>query len=220
MRVMIAVITVSMAALAAAPLQAQHTGHHAAAAERGEAQLPAGWHLRLDRPDQNPAEVSFAEMAPGWHVTTGPSTILWQDGATASGSYRVESEVHLFDPGQRREAFGIFVGGSALDADAQRYTYFVIRRTGEFTVKTRDGADAPTLIEWTAHDAIRPWQEGATTVANTLAIDVDRERVRFLVNDQQVAELPRADLALDGQVGLRVNHGLNLHVTRLDVQPR
>jgi hypothetical protein len=218
MRTSMATFAILIAAGTAAPLQAQHD-HHAPAGQRGEANLPAGWNLRLDRDNQNPAEVQFMEMAPGWHVTTGPSTILWNAGTTASGNYRVESEYRLFDPGQRREAFGIFVGGQDLEGEDQRYTYFLIRRTGEFIVKERRGAEAPTLIDWTEHDAIRPWQEGATSVPNTLAVEAGDDLVRFYVNDALVAELPRAELSLDGTVGLRVNHGLNVHVTRLDVRP-
>jgi hypothetical protein len=217
MRITLATIALSLTAAAfAAPLAAQHD--HGAAGARGEAKLPPGWHLRLDRENQNPADVSFAVMAPGWHVTTGPSTILWNPEMTASGPYVAETEIHLFDPGERREAYGLFVGGHDLDGDDQRYTYFLIRRTGEFIVKRRAGAEAPTLIAWTRHEAIRPWSADQTTVPNTLAIDVGAENVRFLVNGQQVAELPRGDLSLDGIVGLRVNHALNVHVSRLDVR--
>ena len=39
------------------------------------------------------------------------------------------------------------------------------------------------------------------------------------MNGAVVTSLPRADLSLDGVVGLRVNHGLNLHVTNLKVDP-
>jgi hypothetical protein len=202
---------------AATPLAAQHTGHGAPAGERGEAQLPAGWELRLDRDDQNPAEVQFMDMAPGWHVTTGPSTILYRPTNTARGSYRVEAEIHLFDPGERREGYGIFVGGRDLQGEAQAYTYLLIRRDGRFIVKTRRGADAPTEIAWTEHAAVRPWTGDGATVQNTLAIDVGAEQVRFLVNDQEVAALPRGTLPLDGVYGLRVNHAVNAHVTRLDV---
>jgi hypothetical protein len=203
--------------LAASPLAAQHAGHGAPAGERGAARLPAGWELRLDRDNQNPAEVEFMVMEPGWHVTTGPSTILYRPADSARGSYRVESEIHLFDPGERREGYGIFVGGRDLAGDGQAYTYFLIRRDGRFIVKTRSGAEAPTEIAWTEHAAVRPWTAGASTVANTLAIDVGAERVRFLVNGQEVAALPRGALPLDGVYGLRMNHGVNAHVTRLEV---
>jgi hypothetical protein len=208
-----AVLTV----IAAAPVAAQHAGHGAPATERGQARLPAGWELRLDRADQNAAEISFMDMAPGWHVTTGPSAIVYRPAQTASGRFRVESEIHLFDPGQRREGYGIFIGGRDLQGEAQAYTYFLIRRDGQFIVKTRRGAEAPTEIAWTEHTAIRPWADGAQSVANTLAIDVGAEHVRFLVNGEQVATLPRGTLPLDGIVGIRANHSVNAHVSRLDI---
>jgi hypothetical protein len=41
--------------------------------------------------------------------------------------------------------------------------------------------------------------------------------VDFMINGTKVASRPRADLAVDGVVGLRVNHNLNLHVSKLEV---
>lgn len=85
------------------------------AAQDGAA--PPGWQVRLDRTEQAaPDEVSFVEMAPGWHVTTGPAAILYDGGTRAAGDYRIESEIFLFDPGERNEGFGVFFGGTDLDA--------------------------------------------------------------------------------------------------------
>ena len=77
------------------------------------------------------------------------------------------------------------------------------------------------MRDWTEHPAIVSWEgrgEGATA-KNVLAIEVRGDEVAFFVNDQEVARVPRADVDTDGIVGLRVNHGLNLHVTSLDVTP-
>ena len=134
----------------------------------------------------------------------------------------MELDVFLFDPGSRREAFGIFFGGEGLDGPDQSYTYFLIRNGGQFILKAREGAQAPTLQGWTGHDAIRSFDEresGESSVLNELAVEADAETVRFYVNGAEVASLPRADLEVDGQVGVRVNHGLNLHIARLEVVP-
>ena len=75
---------------------------------------------------------------------------------------------------------------------------------------------------WTEHPAILGYEdreEGDVTVKNVLAAEVSGDEVRFLVNGREVARQPREGLPLDGVVGLRVNHRLNLHVTRLDVTP-
>jgi hypothetical protein len=184
------------------------------------AELPEGWQIRADRPGQDLSQVSFVDMPPGWHVTTGPAVILWNPATRASGDFRVEMEVFLFDPEGRREAFGVFVGGADLAGDGQRYTYFLVRDGGEFILKQREGGEAPTLVPWTAHEAIRGFAqraEGDSSVRNVLAVEADGDEVRFSVNGREVASLPREGLALDGVVGLRVNHRLNLHVSRLEV---
>jgi hypothetical protein len=182
---------------------------------------PAGW---LDRPDKAGAdmsEVTFVTMDPGWHITSGPAAIYYNPANAASGDFSVTSDIFLFDPEGRREAFGVFIGGGNLQEASQRYLYFLIRPTGEFLVKQRDGADTPTLVPWTAHDAIIPWsakEADAATVQNVLTVEAGAETVSFHVNGSEVASLPRAELQVDGVVGLRVNHAVNLHVSSLDVK--
>jgi len=153
-------------------------------------------------------------MPPGWHITTGPAIITWDPAWQASGNYRVELESFLF-PGERQEGHGLFLGGTDLEGPGQTYLYVLLRKNGELLVKRRAGTETPTLVPWTAHPAIVPQTEG--TAKNILAVDVAADSVRIFVNDQRVTALPRAGLPTDGQVGLRVNHALNLHVTRVDI---
>lgn len=184
---------------------------------------PEDWSVRFDAASASRADLEmFVEMPPGWHVTSGPAAIYWGPGMEASGAFRVEMEVYLFDPGERREAFGIFLGGSNLESDAQEYTYFLIRNGGQFILKRREGAEAPTLQGWTGNDAIKSFADrgDGASVLNVLAIDADAETVRFYVNDAEVASLPRADVGVDGTFGFRVNHGLNLHISRIEIMPR
>ncbi|MEQ8331372.1 MAG: hypothetical protein RH859_13010 [Longimicrobiales bacterium] len=183
-------------------------------------QRPEGWMVRFDNPAATEADLeTFVEMPPGYHITTGPAAIFYDPGLRASGDFRAELEVFLFDPGQRREAFGIFLGGRDLQGSGQEYTYFLIRNGGEFILKRRQGADAPTVRPWTAHEAIRSYADRGddVSVRNVLAVEAQGDRVRFFVNGEQVADLPRAEVPVDGQVGIRVNHALNLHVARLAV---
>ncbi len=181
---------------------------------------PEGWQVRFDNPEASEDQLEmFVSMPPGWHVTSGPAAIYWGPDMEASGEYRIEMEVYLFDPAGRLEAFGIFVGGQDLMGDAIEYTYFLLRDGGEFIVKRREGPEAPTIHAWTGHDAILGWadrEEEAATVKNVLALEAGAETVRFFVNDAEVAALPRADLGMDGVFGMRVNHALNLHISRLE----
>ena len=193
--------------------------HGVASVSAQELERPSDWEVRFDRPDSNPEDLYFVTMTPGWHVTTGPSGILWNPSQAGSGNYMLEADLHLFDPGERREAFGIFFGGSDLQGDGQAYTYFLIRRTGEYLIKGRAGADTETLAGWAAHDAIKPWTGGGEedSVLNPLAVRMEAETAIFLVNGQEVHRMPRSEVRSDGTVGLRGNHGLNLHVSRLEV---
>lgn len=185
---------------------------------------PEGWQVRFDEPGASEDQLEmFVSMPPGWHVTSGPAAIYWGPEMEASGEYRIEMEVFLFEPhqGMMREAFGFFAGGRNLDGDDIEYTYFLIRDGGEFIVKRREGAEAPTIHPWTGHEAILGWKDrgDGATAKNILAVEADADEVRFFVNDAQVATLPREQVAMDGIYGFRVNHMLNLHISRLEATP-
>jgi hypothetical protein len=178
-----------------------------------ELERPADWMVRYDRPSND--SLYFVTMTPGWHITTGPAGIFYHPATTAQGEYRVRSEIYLF-PGERREGFGIFIGGNELDGERQSYVYFLIRKDGCFIIKRRNGNETPTITPWTEHPAIVR-QSGDEQAKNVLEIDVGAEQLAFYVNGVVVARLPRGDLPTDGIVGLRVNHHLNLHVTNLTI---
>jgi len=182
---------------------------------------PEGWNVRPDRAGSDLSAILFEEMPPGHHVTTGPAAIFWRDGDEAAGRFSVDFDVYLFDPGGRREAFGVFIGGHDLQGAGQRYTYFLIRDGGEFLVKERNGNESPTLVQWTAHPAILAWEdreEGEATVFNRLRVEADDREIRLYVNGAEVTSIARGDRA-EGLVGMRVNHALDLHVSRLAVAP-
>ncbi len=202
------VLATAVAPLTAIPLDAQ------------ELERPSAWLTRFDDPAATEAQLqTFVEMPPGWHVTSGPAAIYWDPDMRASGDFRAEMEVFLFDPGNRREAFGIFLGGHDLRGAGQAYTYFLIRNGGEFIIKRREGAEAPTVRPWTRHPAILSYADRGddVSVRNVLAVEARGEQVRFFVNGEEVAALPRAEVGVDGTYGFRVNHALDLHVSRLEV---
>ncbi len=181
-----------------------------------ELQRPADWKTRFDRTAPDSA-LYFVTMAPGWHITSGPSAILYDPARVARGEYRVRAEIVLF-PGDRREGFGVFVGGENLEAANQSYLYFLIRKDGRFLIKHRAGSDTHVLTPWTEHSAIVKHPGGEERVENVLEIVAGAEQVAFLINGEEVASLPRGEMNVDGIVGLRVNHGLDLHVTDLSVE--
>lgn len=181
---------------------------------------PEGWIVRTDRPGADASEIVFVDMPPGWHITTGPAAVFYHPDSVASGRFRVEMEVFLFDPGERREAFGLFVGGKELDGVGQRYLYFLIRDGGEYLVKERAGSVTSTIVNWTAHDAILGYDqrdEGSVTVRNLVAMEAREDELVFRVNGAEVTAIPRRNRDVDGIVGIRVNHALNIHVSSLNI---
>ena len=206
-------------ALVAAPISAQ--GDHSAAHDRGMASahgMPEGWLMRFDRSNATPDMATFNTMAPGWHVTTGGrgAAIFWQPAQTATGEYRLESTIHLMKPAQHAEAFGIFVGGSDLEAEGQQYVYFLVRQNGQFLIKRRNGAETENVVGWTAHPSV-PSAAAEGSTRYDLAIEVGERTVAFQVNGATVHSMPRAGLDTDGLYGLRINHMLDTHVESLNL---
>lgn len=193
-----------------------------AAQQDEEAGPPEGWIMLTDRGGHVGGEFEFVEMPPGFHITTGPAAIFYHPEETAAGTFRVETEIFLFDPGRRNEGFGLFIGGRDLEGEEQAYTYFLIRRDGSVLVKRRDGAGTSVLHGWAEHPAVVTWEERGGEDAqakNVLAVEARPEVLVFFVNGEEVHRMPREGQHVDGVVGLRVNHALNLHVTRLDIEP-
>ncbi|MDX1395189.1 MAG: hypothetical protein R3195_12400 [Gemmatimonadota bacterium] len=181
---------------------------------------PEGWVVLTDRGGHGGGDLQFVDMPPGWHITTGPSGIFYHPDNTASGEFVVESEVFLFDPGSRNEAFGIFIGGDGLDGDEQVYTYFLIRRDGSALVKRRDGGSTSNIMGWTPAESVVTWEERgdeAVTARNVLRVEVGGGEMAFSVNGEEVYRGSTDGVRVDGVVGLRVNHGLNLHFSSLEI---
>ena len=182
---------------------------------------PPDWKVRFDREGIPDSAVHFVAMAPGWHIKTQRQrAIFYNSATTGSGEYRVHAELHLFDPGERhREAYGLFFGGKDLQGDGQVYSYFLIRNTGDFLVKRRNGAETETVVPWTASDAVVRYA-GEGTATNVLAVECGDETVDFYINGEKVTSVPRSSLDTEGIVGLRVNHALEVHVSELVVERR
>ena len=187
--------------------------------------VPIGWELRLDRPnpdviigdDIETADIYFVNMTPGWHIKTGPAAIFYHPENTISGSYNISSEFHLFDPGERnREAFGIFFGGKNLDKENQQYVYFLIRNTGEYLIKTRNGDETANIQRWTATDAMHKFtEETEDSAANTFLVDVNSDKITFYLNGTELTSIPSNGVETDGLFGMRINHSNDVHVTSL-----
>lgn len=187
---------------------------------------PPTWRVRSDATGGPDETVYFVSMPPGWHITTGPGVTLHDPGTRATGAFGVQSTIFLF-PAETAAAaasesgYGLLVGGHDLDAAPRRYTAFLLRRDGQFAVVSQRGDARAFIVPWTPHGAIIPHTEpkaSAEPVKNLLSLEVSAEQILFRANGKELTTVQRADLDLDGIVGLRVDRGLNLHVSTLQVE--
>ena len=191
---------------------AMHAAHHAADADaRGGVTIP-GWTVRFDKADAKAAAVTAAPMGKGFHFTSGPSAIYYDATQTAAGSYTATASFTQTKAPMHPEAYGLVVGGRELDGAGQRYLYFIVRGDGKYAIKHRAGSEVHTLADWTAHTAVKA-ADAQGKATNALTVQAGPETVRFLVNGVEVKSIARANaMDVDGIVGLRVNHMLDLHV--------
>jgi hypothetical protein len=212
------ILTLALAA-AAAPLAAQGHDHmdmdnHVA----GGGTLPAGWQARLDHADASLNDVRFVDMGGGFHVTTGPAVILWNPVATASGAFETHATFTQTKAPMHPEAYGIFIAGHDLQqsSTAPEYMYFLVRGDGKYMVRHRAAnGDLHTIVDWTDNAAIHK-ADANGKATNALEVQGGDWGVRYLVNGTKVAEFLTANvpyLRTAGQVGLRVNHNLDVHVS-------
>lgn len=172
--------------------------------------VPAGYAALTDRPDAKITDAKYAETGGRWEVQTGPAHIVYAAKDTASGVYAVSTTIDQLEKPRHPEAYGVFFGGEHLDdRSAQRYTYFLVRGTGEYLIKLRDGAKTTPVVNWTASPKI-PKEDASGKASYALKVHMAPDTVHFLVNGSLVAALPKKGLFTDGVAGLRINH--NLHV--------
>ncbi len=214
-------------ALAAGSLGAQgRPADPDVASRQGNAPVPAGWEVRLDRANANRPDIRFETMGSGMHVTAGPAAIYWNPQSRVSGTYAVQATFTQMKAPQHAEAYGLIWGGNDLNQPSQNYLYFVIRKDGKFLVRHRAGAETHDVVPWTEHTAIV--KEGADgKQENTLKVEVTETSSRLFANGTLIREIPRQGMTgtTDGIVGFRVNHNLDVHVggftlERSAVRPR
>lgn len=220
----------SLAILAlAAPLSAQGTMQNMdpTNAVKGSGVLPKGWMLRFDpiaaRPGQPPrpqpemTAIKFETMGSGFHITSGPAAIYYNSGDIGKEQYSVTATF-----GQRKsmshEVFGVFIGGTNLQDSTQNYLYFVVRPLdGMAMVSHRTSNGRPkALLPYFASSAINKDDPTDGHATNTLTIQVAKDSVHFMANGKQVAALAKSQLdgaSTEGQVGIRVNHNMDLHIS-------
>lgn len=178
--------------------------------------LPAGFQLRLDHENANPADYHVTTAENAVEVQTGPAGIYYDPANTvASGNYTVIATfTEIGAPINHREAYGILIGGSDLQGADQAYGYFLVRADGSYLVKKRAGSQTMAVNEggWTKAAAVHA-ATGNGDVTNTLQVRVDGDQVHFSVNGTEVTTVPASAVGPFGIAGIRINHNLHVRVS-------
>ena len=190
----------------------------------GGGTFPPTWHVRTEpnRQTGQPApldNVKFTSMGDGLHTTVGPAAIYWRDRDTISGNYHVVAKMSQMKNPAHPEAFGILIGGKHLGDSAQAYTYFLVRPIdGKYSIRRRSSYTTPptAIVEWTANDAVVK-ADSSGRATNELSIQVQGGKVKFMVNGKEVYTGDAANLDVNGVVGYRVNHNLDVHLGPLGI---
>ena len=117
----------------------------------------------------------------------------------------------------RQDFGGVFQ--RLLAGAAQQYVYFLVRQDGSYLIKRREGEKTSDVSKgWVQHAAVKK-PDAKGTATNLLEVDHKRDssRVAFLVNGQEVYATDASAMNLDGIVGIRTNHNLDLHIEGFDV---
>jgi hypothetical protein len=139
--------------------------------------------------------------------------VVYREADKASGNYHLVANFTQTKAPMHPEGYGLIFGGNALKGEGQKYTYFLVRGDGKFLVKKRDGASTANVNDgWTDAAAInKAGADGKAT--NELAVGVSGQKVSFTINGKEVYSTEASKVEVNGIVGMRVNHNLDLHVT-------
>ena len=159
-------------------------------------------------------------MGKGLHVTTGPAIILYRADTKGTGPFHTLATFTQTKPSQHAEGYGLFVGGQDLDGAGQKYIYFLVRQDGSYLIKRREGEKTTDVSKgWVQSAAVKkPEAQGLVDQPARGGQQAGSEPGR-LPGERAGglrAPTPRT-MALDGIVGLRVNHNLDVHIEGFDV---
>lgn len=190
------------------------------------AQGPKGWKMRVDRstsasdPDGS-GDIKFVSEGSGFHATNPKAAVYWEPARTASRNYTLKGTFTLLKPSGHPNYYGLIFAGSDLDGPQQNYLYFVIAQNGMWLIKHREGdAGTSNVSPKTPNDAVKKPDDTGKSV-NALEVRVRPDKVDFVINGTVVHSEPKSGALAktDGNVGIRVNHLLDVQIDGFGVTP-
>ena len=174
--------------------------------------FPAGWSVRPDR--GTAAQINFTQAGEVYHFVMGPAGTFYNPAWTKTGNYKYSARVTQTKAPTHPIAYGLIIGGVDVGSATPTYTYFLVHNVGEYFISNWEGARPKTVVDWTAHASVA--KQGADgKQVNTLGVEVAGADVIFSVNGTEVKRLPKAQLHVDGMIGFRIGHNLDVDVDQV-----
>jgi hypothetical protein len=176
--------------------------------------LAEGWSVRADSGTGADNKLTMEGAAFHFVTTGGPANngTFFNPSWTANGNYTFSATLTQNVKATHPDAYGLIFGGANLAGDNQTYSYFEVGQGGEFYIATRKGAGVTPVVPWTRNAAIKP--EGADgKQSNNLSVQVNGANVIFSVNGTEVNRQPATALQVNGLLGFRICHRLDITVT-------
>jgi hypothetical protein len=179
-----------------------------------------GWTGKADPGNKQGLTINdskFASEGSGFRVTTGPAGVYWNPANTAKGDYSVKATFK--EPKQtynHPHPFGVFIGGSGLDSDAQNMLYCVAYRDGTFVVRQFTAGKVTSPAKKTPHEKVAKAAGPDAEVTQDVAWTVKGDRAECSINGAVVWGATKAELggvSFDGLTGIRVSHNSDAIVT-------
>ena len=206
------------AATAAAPADTGMAGMHMDADKAAPGTgVPAGYTGVTDHGDAKITDAKYTEKGGRWEIQTGPAHITFAAKDSAKGQFQISTTIDQLEKPKHPEAYGIFLGGSNLTDPAKvKYGYYVVRGDGKYLIKTRDGENTTTIVDWTESPKI-PKEDASGKATYKISVHVAPDTVHFIMDGNLVTAVPKSKFPTDGIAGIRVNHNLHVLVTPLTV---
>lgn len=224
------------AALAAAVLLAAAPGiswaQDATRAVAGGGISISGWTGKIDAAEASRGasldDARLAQEGDAMHVTTGPTVAYWNPANTASGDYTVSAtfrEPEYMNLNDHPHPYGVFIGGTDMGTDSQRYLYCAAYGNGNFIVR----GFGPAAFQMNGrrgetNEAVNKAAAKGQPVTQQIALSVKGDRVECAINGKTVASYPKSDVvgeghltSTDGVYGVRFGHNTEAVVTGFGV---
>ena len=221
-------IVLAALTVAASGAQAQD---EARAIAGGGVHVP-GWAGKIDAREaaagQKLENAKLTKEGDALKVETGPAVAYWHADNKATGDYTVKAtftEAEYMNRNNHPHPYGVFIAGSDMGTDTQRYLYCAAYGSGTFIV--RGFGPEPFQLNGRRgepHDAVRKAAGPGQPVTQEIALSVRGDKVECAINGTTVGSYPKADVvgegkltSTDGVYGVRFGHNTEASVTGLAV---